>query len=75
MLNSETARIGILKRKLIVEDATSFSTPAELVNLIEVQLQVSSKLFKLILEFGRRYINDSYHITLYINLARVIRAE
>ena len=60
MTNSEAARIGILKRKLTIEDANVFSTPHELVNLIEVQLQVAVKLFKLILEFGRRYINDSY---------------
>ena len=52
-----------------------FSTPHEIVNLIEVQLQVAVKLFKLILEFGRRYINDSYHISLYLNMGRIMRAE
>lgn len=33
------------------------------------------KLFKLILEFGRRFVNDSYQIAFYINMARVHRAE
>ena len=36
MINSEATRIGILKRKLVIEDATAFSTTSELANLIEV---------------------------------------
>ena len=33
------------------------------------------RLFKLILEFGRRFVNDSYQIAFYINMARLQRAE
>ena len=36
MINSEATRIGLLKRKLVIEDANVFSTPHEIVNLIEV---------------------------------------
>ena len=32
-------------------------------------------MLKLVLEFGRRFVNDSYQISLYLNLARLIRAE
>ena len=29
----------------------------------------------MVLAFGRRYLNDSYSVTLYLNMARLIRAE
>ena len=30
---------------------------------------------KLILQFGKRYINNSYSVTLYLNMGRLINAE
>ena len=44
-------------------------------NLVSLQYQVLAKLFKLILSFGKRYINSSYSVTLYINMGRLINAE
>ena len=44
-------------------------------NLISLQFQVCSKLLKLILTFGKRYINSSYAVTLYLNMGRLINAE
>ena len=75
MTSSEASRLGILKRKLQIEQPTNFSTPAELVNLLDVEVQVACKLFRLVLEFARRFINDSYQITMYVNMARLLRAE
>lgn len=36
---------------------------------------VTAKLFKLLLQFGNRYINDTYAVTLYINMGRLMNAE
>ena len=47
----------------------------DLANTVHLQFQVASKLFKSVLGFGRRYLNDSYSVTLYLNMARLIRAE
>ena len=44
-------------------------------NLVNNQFQVCAKLFNLILTFGKRYLNDSYSITLYLNMGRLINAE
>ena len=44
-------------------------------DLVKMQFQVCAKLFKLILSFGKRYINSSYSITLYLNMGRLINAE
>ena len=32
-------------------------------------------MFKLILDFGKRYVNSAYSITLYLNMGRLINAE
>ena len=32
-------------------------------------------MFKLLNEFARRYLNDSYQVTLYINMVRIQKAE
>ena len=34
-----------------------------------------AKLFKLILAFGKRYINTRYSVTFYLNMGRLINAE
>uniref|UniRef100_A0A7S3MRS5 Uncharacterized protein n=1 Tax=Favella ehrenbergii TaxID=182087 RepID=A0A7S3MRS5_9SPIT len=44
-------------------------------DLVNLQFQVCAKLFKLILAFGKRYINSSYSIMLYLNMGRMINAE
>ena len=44
-------------------------------NTIDVQFAVCAKLFKMLLNFGKRYVNDSYSITLYLNMGRMIKAE
>ena len=44
-------------------------------DLVNLQFQVCAKLFKLILAFGKRYINSHYSITLYLNMGRLISAE
>ena len=75
MCTTEATRVGILKRKLQIDEATQFSTPHELVNLIEVLIKVAVKLLRLVLEFGRRFINDSYQVSLYLNMGRLMRAE
>lgn len=47
----------------------------DLANTVNLQFQVASRLFKMVLAFGRRYLNDSYSVTLYLNMARLMRAE
>ena len=32
-------------------------------------------MFKTVLAFGKRYINNSYSITLYLNMGRMVNAE
>ena len=58
-----------------MDPVTQFTSVADLANLIEVQFQVSCKLFALLMHFARRYTNDSYNISLYMNMARVSKAE
>jgi hypothetical protein len=74
-MNTEAARLGIIKRKLVLPEANYFSTVTELAHLINLQFQVLSKLFKMVLNFGKRYLNDSYSVTLFINMNRLVAAE
>ena len=74
-MNTEAARIGLIKRKLKPPQAQQFSSVSDLANSVNLQFHVASKLFKMVLLFGRRYVNDSYSITLYLNMGRLIRAE
>ena len=74
-MNTEAARIGLIKRKLQAPQAQQFSTVTDLANTVNLQFQVASKLFKMVVSFGKRYLNDSYSVTLYLNMARLIRAE
>ena len=74
-MNTEAARIGLIKRKLQPPQAQQFSSVTDLANTVNLQFHVASKLFKMVLAFGRRYLNDSYSVTLYLNMARLIRAE
>jgi hypothetical protein len=75
LCNSEAHRVGLLKRKLEIEKGDEFGSVSELANMIEVQFTVSQKLFGLLMHFARRYTNDSYNITLYLNMARIQKAE
>ena len=74
-VNTEAARIGVIKRKLHLPASEQFSTAQEMANLVSLQFQVCSKLFKTILTFGKRYVNAQYSITLYLNMGRLINAE
>ena len=74
-INTEAARLGIIKRKLTLPGTSIFSTTTEMANHINLQYQVCSKLFKSILAFAKRYINNTYSVTLYVNMARLINAE
>jgi len=74
-MNTEAARLGIIKRKLVLPEASYFSTVTELAHMINLQFQVLSKLFKMVLQFGKRYLNDSYSVTLFINMNRLVAAE
>ena len=74
-VNTEAARIGIIKRKLTLPPSEQFSSGQVMADLVKMQFQVCAKLFKLILSFGKRYINSSYSITLYLNMGRLINAE
>ena len=74
-MNTEAARLGIIKRKLLLPEANHFSSVTELANLVNLQFQVCSKLFKMVLQFGKRYLNDSYSVTLFINMNRLVAAE
>lgn len=74
-VNTEASRIGLIKRKLHPPSAELFQTTQDMANLVLLQFRVLSKLFKLILSFGKRYINTSYSITLYLNMGRLMNAE
>lgn len=74
-VNTEANRVGLLKRKLQFPEASVYTTVSELVNQIYVVFQVCARVFRMILGFAKRYINDSYSVSLYLNMNRIVRAE
>ena len=74
-MNTEAARLGIIKRKLLIPESTVFMSATDMANLINVQFIVCAKLFKMVLGFAKRYLNDSYSITLFVNMNRLRGAE
>ena len=52
-----------------------FQSATDMANLVNVQFIVCSKLFKMVLAFAKRYLNDSYSITLFVNMNRLKGAE
>ena len=74
-VNTEAARIGVIKRKLHLPPSEQFVSAQEMSNLVNLQFQVCTKLFRTILQFGKRYVNSQYSITLYLNMGRLINAE
>ena len=42
---------------------------------MKVQYDITAKLFKLLLAFMKEYINNSFNITMYVNMNRIMKAE
>ena len=59
-MNTEAARLGIIKRKLVTPDAKEDQSIAQYAKMIELQFKVCAKLFRAVLKFGRTHLNDSY---------------
>lgn len=74
-VNTEAARLGLIKRKLQIPEPTILSTLQELAEMVTKHYMVCSKLFKMVLEFAQRYMNDSYQVTLVVNMNRLRSAE
>ena len=74
-MNTEAARLGIIKRKLVTPDAKKGQSIAEYAKMIELQFKVCAKLFRAVLKFGRDHLNDSYQITYVLNMNRLKQAE
>lgn len=74
-VNTEAARLGLIKRKLVVPEPTTYSTPAEMADILTKHFMVCAKLFKLVLDFMTRYLNDSYSMALVVNMNRMRSAE
>lgn len=74
-MNTEAARLGLIKRKLMIPEATIFNTVVEMAELVNKMFIVCSKLFKMVLGFAQRYLNDSYSVSLVVNMARLKAAE
>jgi hypothetical protein len=51
-VNTEAARLGLIKRKLVVPEVDTFSSVPDLADLIKRLFQVMSKLFKMVLAFA-----------------------
>ena len=51
-INTEAARLGLIKRKLIVPEVDAFSSVPEMAELIKRLFMVCSKLFKMVLAFA-----------------------
>ena len=47
----------------------------DVMGLINVNFEVTARTFRTIIEFIRRYVNNSYQIALYLNMNRIIKAE
>ena len=74
-LNTESARIGIIKRKLIPPEPNKDVTLTEFANLIKLQFQVAAKLFRSVLKFGKKHIHSEFQISYYLNMNRLAKAE
>lgn len=51
-VNTEAARLGLIKRKIQVPEPTIFSSLAEMAEMVTKMFIVCSKLFKMILNFA-----------------------
>ena len=47
----------------------------EWINVCKVQYDITAKLFKLILAFIREYVNNSFSVSMYVNMNRISKAE
>ena len=72
---SEAVRLGIIKRKIKIDNPDQFLSTAELANTVSAMYKVAARLLIQVLEFGRRFQNDCYQVTLFLNLARLQSAE
>ena len=61
----------MIKRKLEIDMPETFLTMVEMVNMVQALYKVAAKLWKQIMDFAKRYINDTYQITLFLNMARL----
>jgi hypothetical protein len=50
-------------------------TSMEIMHLINVNFDIVNKTFRSIIDFIRRYVNNSYCVALYLNMNRIIKAE
>lgn len=74
-VNNEACRIGAMSTKLKAPEAKSFLGTEDVMGLIQLHYDIVSKVFRLILQFVKKYSNSSYQVGLYLNMNRVIKAE
>ena len=59
-MHTEATRIGILKRQLQLPPINHYASIAEMMRTLHVNFKVCAQLFRMVLQFGKRFVNDGY---------------
>ena len=74
-INFEACRIGACTKRIIIPEAKPELSTPEVTKLIMLSYVVIKNQFNAITKFVRKFVNNKYSISSYINMNRLIKAE